>query len=142
MARTPAPTRRDPPDIQWLERMYNNRMRVPDHGDYFARWAAQSAMVRRSLPCQLDVHYCDGPRQREDAMTLSTASNFIDPDTAYRLVVEAHRGLRDEDSALLDTALVLILANHIGDAEVLREAISLAKRQLSQNKTTSEKDAR
>jgi hypothetical protein len=49
---------------------------------------------------------------------------------------------RDEDSALLDTALVLILANHIGDADVLREAISLAKRQLSQNKTTSEKDAR
>ena len=75
-------------------------------------------------------------------MTLSTASNFIDPDTAYRLVVEAHRGLRDEDSALLDTALVLILANHIGDVDVLRDAILLAKRQLSQNKTTSEKDAR
>lgn len=75
-------------------------------------------------------------------MTLSTASNFIDPDTAYRMVVEAHRGLGDEDSAMLDTALVLILANHIGDADVLREAISLAKRQLGQNKTTSEKDAR
>ena len=30
----------------------------------------------------------------------------------------------------------------IGDADVLREAISLAKRQFSQNKTTSEKDAR
>ena len=75
-------------------------------------------------------------------MTLSTTSNFSDPDTAYRLVVEAHRGLGDEDSALLDTALVLILANHIGDADVLREAISLAKRQFSQNKTTSEKDAR
>lgn len=64
-------------------------------------------------------------------MTLSTQSNFSDPDTAYRLVVEAHRGLRDEDSVSLDTALVLILANHIGDAEVLREAIALAKRQLS-----------
>lgn len=75
-------------------------------------------------------------------MTLSTASNFSDPDTAYRMVVEAHRGLSDEDSALLDTALFLILANHIGDADVLREAIALAKRQLSQNKTTSEKDAR
>jgi hypothetical protein len=64
-------------------------------------------------------------------MTLSTQSNFSDPDTAYRLVVEAHRGLSDEDSVSLDTALVLILANHIGDAEVLREAIALAKRQLS-----------
>lgn len=64
-------------------------------------------------------------------MTLSTQSNFSDPDTAYRLVVEAHRGLSDEDSVSLDTALVLILANHIGDAEVMREAIALAKRQLS-----------
>ncbi|MFX9008160.1 DUF2783 domain-containing protein, partial [Acinetobacter baumannii] len=35
-------------------------------------------------------------------MTLSTTSNFSDPDTAYRLVVEAHRGLSDEDSASLD----------------------------------------
>lgn len=63
-------------------------------------------------------------------MTLSTTSNFADPDFAYRLVVEAHRGLNDEDSTLLDTALVLILANHIGDADVLREAIALARGQL------------
>jgi len=72
-------------------------------------------------------------------MTLSTTSNFSDPDASYRLVVEAHRGLTDEDSAMLDTALVLILANHIGDAQVLSEAITLAKRQLGQNKTNSEK---
>ncbi|MGL4265119.1 MAG: DUF2783 domain-containing protein [Afipia sp.] len=77
-------------------------------------------------------------------MTLSTTSNFADPDTAYRLVVEAHRGLSDEDSVSLDTALVLILANHIGDADVLREAIALAKRQLDQGggKINSEKDAK
>ncbi|MCE3256210.1 MAG: hypothetical protein K0Q64_293 [Nitrobacter vulgaris] len=63
-------------------------------------------------------------------MTLSTQSNFPDPDAAYRLVVEAHRSLSDEQSASLDTALVLILANHIGDVEVLREAVLLAKRRL------------
>jgi len=57
MARNPAPIRRDPPDIQWLERMYNNRMRVPNHGDYFVRWAAESALVRRSLPCEEGVAY-------------------------------------------------------------------------------------
>ena len=73
MARLTAPIRREAPDIQWLERMYNNRMRVPDHGDYFARWAAQSAMVRRSLPCQLDVPYGDGPRQRLDAFAARQA---------------------------------------------------------------------
>lgn len=76
-------------------------------------------------------------------MTLSTTSNFSDPDTAYRLLVEAHRGLSDEDSASLDTALVLILANHIGDAEVLSEAIALAKRQLVTGGTTnSTRDAK
>ena len=36
----------------------------------------------------------------------------------------------DEESADLDAALVLILANHIGDLEVLVEAIALAKRRM------------
>jgi hypothetical protein len=63
-------------------------------------------------------------------MPLSMQSNFADPDAAYRLIVEAHRGLDDEQSAALDTALVLVLANHIGDADVLREAVALAKRGL------------
>ena len=55
-------------------------------------------------------------------MALSTASNFAKPDDAFRAVVEAHRGLSEKDSADLDAALVLILANHIGDITVLREA--------------------
>jgi hypothetical protein len=63
-------------------------------------------------------------------MPLSTQSNFVDPDAAYRLIVEAHRGLDDEQSAALDTALVLVLANHIGDLGLLGEAIALAKRRL------------
>ena len=63
-------------------------------------------------------------------MPLSTASNFAKPDDAFRAVVEAHRGLNDEQSADLDAALVLILANHIGDIEVLREAIALARRRM------------
>jgi hypothetical protein len=59
---------------------------------------------------------------------LSTQSNFADPDAAYRMIVEAHRGISDEQSAALDAALVLILANHIGDLGLLREAVTLAKR--------------
>ena len=61
-------------------------------------------------------------------MALSTSSNFSKPDDAFRALVEAHRGLSDEQSADFDAALVLILANHIGDIDVLREAITLAKR--------------
>jgi len=63
-------------------------------------------------------------------MALSTNSNFGKPDDAFRAVVEAHRGLNETESADLDAALVLILANHIGDLEVLREAIALAKRRM------------
>jgi hypothetical protein len=60
-------------------------------------------------------------------MALSTSSNFAKPDDAFRAIVEAHRGLSEEQSADLDAALVLVLANHIGDLDVLREAIVLAR---------------
>ena len=72
-------------------------------------------------------------------MPLSTTSNFIKPDDAFRLIVEAHRGLSDEQSAALDAALVLILANHIGDIEVLRDAVTLGKRRLSENSSSHTK---
>jgi hypothetical protein len=63
-------------------------------------------------------------------MALSTSSNFAKPDDAFRAIVEAHRGLTEAESADFDAALVLILANHIGDIEVLREAITLARRRM------------
>ena len=63
-------------------------------------------------------------------MALSTSSNFAKPDDAFRAIVEAHRGLTDAQSADFDSAMVLILANHIGDIEVLREAITLAQRRM------------
>jgi hypothetical protein len=58
---------------------------------------------------------------------LVTASRFANPDAAYVLLVEARRGLSDSAAAALDARLVLILANHIGDTDVLKEAIALAK---------------
>ena len=57
---------------------------------------------------------------------LDLASRLPDPDAAYRALIEAHRGLSDEESAALNTALVLLLANHVGSIEVLREAIVAA----------------
>jgi hypothetical protein len=72
-------------------------------------------------------------------MPLSTASNFSKPDDAFRLIVEAHRGLSDEQSASLDAALVLILANHIGDIEVLRDAVTQGKRRLAENSSSHTK---
>jgi hypothetical protein len=58
---------------------------------------------------------------------LITQLQFADPDAAYVTLVEARRGLSLEAASELDTKLVLILANHIGDMDVLEEAIALAK---------------
>jgi hypothetical protein len=58
---------------------------------------------------------------------LLTASRFPNPDAAYVTLVAARRGLTDEAAAELDAKLALILANHIGDLDVLAEAIALAK---------------
>jgi hypothetical protein len=59
---------------------------------------------------------------------LETGSRFADPDAAHRALVEAHRGLGEEQSNDLNARLVLILANHVGDLDVLRQAIALAQR--------------
>lgn len=53
-------------DPAWLERMYNNRALVPDHMDYFERWAQDSAQVRATVPCALDVAYGTGAGETLD----------------------------------------------------------------------------
>ncbi|BAT61134.1 hypothetical protein GJW-30_1_03690 [Variibacter gotjawalensis] len=58
---------------------------------------------------------------------LITASRLPDPDIAYRMLVDAHRDLTAEESGGLNARLVLILANHIGNIDVLSQAIALAK---------------
>jgi hypothetical protein len=59
---------------------------------------------------------------------LDITSRLADPDAAYRIIALAHRGLSEAESAALNARLVLILANHIGDAGVLAEAVDLARR--------------
>lgn len=53
-------------DTEWLERMYNNRARVPEHGAYFARWAAESARLRAEQRCRLDLPYGRGVNETLD----------------------------------------------------------------------------
>lgn len=48
-------------------------------------------------------------------------------DAFYAELLAAHDGLDAEASALLDSRLVLLLANHVGDLEVLRQALRLAQ---------------
>lgn len=51
---------------EWLDRMYNNRALVPDHGEHFARWAAASAQARSGQPCVLDLAYGSEPGETLD----------------------------------------------------------------------------
>lgn len=58
---------------------------------------------------------------------LNVELNFASPDDFYAALVELHRGLSDAQSELVNARLILLLANHVGDAEVLREAMRRAR---------------
>ena len=58
---------------------------------------------------------------------LNTEPNIAVPDDFYQELIELHRGLSDAQSALVNAKLVLLLANHIGEMSVLREAMAAAR---------------
>ena len=60
-------------------------------------------------------------------MNLKHDPNIADADGLYAAIIEAHSGLSQEDSIALNARLVLLLANHIGDAQVLQEALAAAR---------------
>ena len=59
--------------------------------------------------------------------TLVTEPNIAAPDDFYERLIELHRGLDAAASARLNARLILLLANHIGDAEVLAQAMAAAR---------------
>ena len=58
---------------------------------------------------------------------LITESNHPAPDDFYERLIATHRGLTDEESALVNAKLILLLANHIGDPQVLAQAMAAAR---------------
>ena len=58
---------------------------------------------------------------------LVTEPNLAAPDDFYAALAELHRELSAEESAKANAKLILLLANHIGDAAVLDEALALAR---------------
>ena len=48
-------------------------------------------------------------------------------DDFYQALIDTHRDLSDEESAQVNARLILLLANHIGDLQVLREAMRIAR---------------
>lgn len=47
-------------------------------------------------------------------------------DEFYAALMEAHEGLSFEESARLNARLVLLLANRVGDLDILRQALAVA----------------
>jgi thiamine pyrophosphokinase len=60
-------------------------------------------------------------------MRLIVTPNLPDPDGFYAALLAAHQGLTAADSAALNARLILTLANHVGDMDVLTEALALAR---------------
>ncbi|AKU11205.1 hypothetical protein AzCIB_1300 [Azoarcus sp. CIB] len=71
-------------------------------------------------------------------MALNTQPNLHEPgkrhfrafspgDDFYEALIETHRDLTDEQSAMVNARLILLLANHIGDISVLRDAMKIAR---------------
>lgn len=59
-------------------------------------------------------------------MSLNLKPNISDPDGFYDELLEAHQGLSKEDSDALNARLILVLANHVGDRVILRNALEAA----------------
>ena len=58
---------------------------------------------------------------------LQTAPNIAAPDNFYEALIALHHDLTEAQSALVNAKLILLLANHIGDANVLVAAMAAAR---------------
>jgi hypothetical protein len=67
---------------------------------------------------------------------INVEPNFDDADAFYAALIDAHRGLSDEQSTALNARLVLLLANHIGAAAVLRDALEKARQSVDEENAT------
>ncbi|MEM7282500.1 MAG: DUF2783 domain-containing protein [Pseudomonadota bacterium] len=60
-------------------------------------------------------------------MSLILEPNVAHPDDMYQVILDMHEGLSDEQSATANAKLILLLANHIGDLEVVTQAAAIAR---------------
>lgn len=64
-------------------------------------------------------------------MPLNLEPNLTQPDDFYEALIDMHRGLDEAQSHHVNARLVLVLANHIGDLDVLREAMRVARGEIA-----------
>ena len=59
--------------------------------------------------------------------TLILTPNIPNGDDFYEMLLNAHEGLNKEQSDALNARLILVLSNHIGDMDILEQALNAAK---------------
>jgi hypothetical protein len=59
--------------------------------------------------------------------TLNIEPNISKFDDFYEALIDMHRDIDATQSEMVNAKLILLLANHIGDLDVLREAIAHAR---------------
>ncbi|MFY9812151.1 DUF2783 domain-containing protein [Aquabacterium sp.] len=74
------------------------------------------------MPLQLNPHFHKAGQH--------PLRDFTPGDDFYAQLIHAHRDLSDEQSALLNAKLILLLSNHIGEQDILREALTLARQDI------------
>jgi hypothetical protein len=60
---------------------------------------------------------------------LNITPNIAAPDDVYQQIIDMHAELSEAESMKVNAKLILLLINHIGDPEVVREAIALASKE-------------
>jgi arylformamidase len=60
-------------DPAWLDVQYNNRARIPEHPQIFARWAESSKLARERLASTLDIRYGEQPGETLDVFPAAEA---------------------------------------------------------------------
>lgn len=58
---------------------------------------------------------------------MRTDATLADPDAVYEALLDAHAGLADDQSRLLDAQLILLLINQIGDQTTVMTCIRAAR---------------
>lgn len=59
---------------------------------------------------------------------LCTTPNIAHPDDLYERLIGLHEGLDDQQSAVVNAKLIMLLANHVGDERVIGEAMAIARK--------------
>lgn len=58
---------------------------------------------------------------------LNTQPNLKNVDDFYAMLIESHEGLSNSQSQAMNAALVLVLSNHIGQCDVIKQALEIAR---------------